>query len=167
MVYKCKVCGLEEKTKKAMVRHIKEEHMKKVDKLEKHSKGYYIIGGIFGGFATAYILIYVLTYLLARFTDWLFGGYVPAGALNSISFLVAAIYATVFVKVLTYSRDKQSEGLKWFGVGGLGLLPGLFINWIIWRAAEKGKGSRYLVFFIAWFIFTFLAYFIFIAEVSS
>ena len=131
MVYKCKICGGEEKTKKAMTQHIKEEHIKKTNESEKHSKWYYIMGGLFGGIATAYFLIYALTYSLARFTVWLFGGYAPSGALNSILFLVAVIYAIVFVKVLAYGRDKQSEGLKWFGIGGFGLLLGLFINSVV------------------------------------
>ena len=162
MVYKCKVCGQEEKTKKAMTQHIKEKHINKVIRSEKHSKWYYIIGGLFGGIAMGFILIRILIYF---FITWLFGGYIPSySALDTTLFLIAAIYSIIFVKILSYSRDKQSEGLKWFGIGGLGLLAGLFINWIIWLAMGKNKGSKYLVFFIAWFIFTFLSYLIFIAE---
>ncbi len=162
MVYKCKVCGQEEKTKKTMTQHIKEKHMNKVSESEKHSKWYYIIGGIFGGIATGFILIRILIYF---FITWLFGGYIPSySALDTALFLIAAIYSIIFVKILSYSRDKQSEGLKWFGIGGLGLLAGLFINWIIWLAMGKSKGSKYMVFFIAWFIFTFLSYLILIAE---
>jgi hypothetical protein len=159
------VCGKEEKTKKAMVEHIKEKHKDKANEPEKHSKWYYIVGGIFGGIATSYILVSILIYF---FITWLFGGYPPSyGALDTSLFLIAAIYSIIFVKVLSYGRDKQSEGLKWFGIGGLGLLPGLFINWIIWLAKGKSNGSKYLVFFIAWFIFTLLAYFIFIAEAGA
>ena len=165
MAYECKVCGQKERTKKTMTQHIEEKHMNKVNESEKHSRWYYIIGGIFGGIATSYILIRILIYF---FISWLFGGYLPSYTeLYTALFLIAAIYSIIFVKILSYGRDKQSEGLKWFGIGGLGLLPGLFINWIIWQAAGKGKGSRYLTFFIAWFIFTFLAYIIFIAEASS
>ena len=113
MVYKCKVCGQEEKTKKTMTQHIKEKHMNKVSESEKHSKWYYIIGGIFGGIATGFILIRILIYF---FITWLFGGYIPSyGALDTALFLISAIYSIIFVKILSYSRDKQSEGLKWFG----------------------------------------------------
>ncbi|MCL4374216.1 hypothetical protein M1367_05100 [Candidatus Marsarchaeota archaeon] len=145
---------------KAMAQHNK--HINTANLPKKHWAGYYFLE-FAGGLIVALFLIYALSYSLARVAAWLLG-YAAYGAIDDILFLVAAIYSIVFVKILTYGRDKQSDLWKWFGIGGLGLLLGLFIDWIVRKASTNNLNTKYGVFLIAWLITTFIAYAIFIVE---
>ena len=100
--------------------------------------------GLFFG----YILVYVLSYLFGHL-------------------ITGVIYATLFVWLLNKSRDEKDESAKWVGIGGLGLILGLFINWIICLADGKDKTIKYAVSILAWVIIFSIYLFIFIAVIHS
>ncbi len=127
--YKCKICGYEVHTKKDLAKHIRKKH---VNANYKKKQGHSILG-FAGGLISGYALVISLEYIL---------GYLIAGM----------IYAVIFIWVLNKGRDKKDRTLKWLGIGGLGLLLGLFINYIIWKGEGRSNVIKYSLSFVAWLI---------------
>ncbi len=106
--------------------------------------GWGLVAGIFLG----YIAVYALAFLL--------------GAVISI-----LIYATFLVYLANDANDKNDRFLRGFVIGGLGILLGFFINWIVGLARGRSTGYKFIVSLVSWIIIVGIFMAIVYAEAST
>lgn len=114
-----------------------EEHPKKTTKKKADKKsqelwnvsGWGIVLGIVLGYAFVILVSWLLGYLIAL-----------------------AIYAIIFILLVGYSQEHQDRFLKGVAIGGLGLILGAIIYWIISLGSKRTTGYKLIVSVASWLI---------------
>ena len=94
------------------------------------------------GIVLGYGLIFVVAYLF---------GYIIALAASGF----------VFIRLIEYSQKRNDRFLRGVSIGGLGILLGFLLYWIIEQGAKKTKGYKLVVFTISWLIFMVIGFIIY------